>query len=874
MREYKYKVSVIVPVYNVEEYIRPCLDSLAAQTIDHSQIEVLLINDGSTDRSLEICYEYAQSEFIFKVFDKENEGVSATRNFGIRNASGKYIMFLDSDDTYTPNTVKLVTDFFDKHYDEVDLVSYYEAYYNDGKQLAPHPRYKYLTKTGVYDLDKTIFAMQVNINFAIKNHFEENLLYDESMPYQEDQKYCCHILSNKLKLGFVKEAQYNYLKNSSSVVMSSTNVITFFDKTIEFFEELFASYPEQVPEYYQALFIHDCSWKLKQHCLFPYHYTGEEFERQNARLIALMKRIDIDVLMKSPTIDNFHRYYFLKFICPEDIMVYPESEQISVLYRDKVIRTEQSCEIICNKLRHKGDKFIMLATFKSMYGSFVSKPSIYAVEKGTFGTKERKIESFFSSDSYYKAREKTNTFWSFYYETDMKFVSSFELIIEVGGVRYPARYYFMPNTPLSSASKRKTTLMGDFSLKFEENVFSINPIDESAKFKLISNNTALVKDKVCKSIRNEVIKSLDKRIWLYYDCKDVKGDNGYYQFENDCMKDDGVERYYISNNPPDFMREYVKSELQSRVVLFGSIKHKILFVSAEKILTAFIEPYNYNPLTGPEYAALSDLIHYELIYLQHGILHATLPWKYTPERSLADKIVVSSYFEKENFKNNYNFRECDILPTGMGRFSRIAPKSEGEGPRKILFAPTWRQYLIGQAPDGSWIPEERKFTASTYFEHFNDFLNSERLAEALEEHDCILEVKMHPIFEVYEELFQPASDRIKMVTSISNQRDYDMFITDFSSFTFDFAYCKLPIMYFVPDMYEFNAGLNQYRKLDLPFEKAFGRLVTDADGAVDEVISVIDRDFVPEPEYQKRMDEFYLPMEDCCGKLYDILINE
>ena len=183
-------------------------------------------------------------------------------------------------------------------------------------------------------------------------------------------------------------------------------------------------------------------------------------------------------------------------------------------------------------------------------------------------------------------------------------------------------------------------------------------------------------------------------------------------------------------------------------------------------------------------------------------------------------------------------------------------------------------HLIGQAPDGSWIPEEKKFTASSYFEIFNEFLNSEKLAEALEEHDCILEVKMHPIFEVYEELFQPASERIKMVTSIGNQRDYDMFITDFSSFTFDFAYCKLPIMYFVPDMYEFNAGLNQYRKLDLPFEKAFGKLVTDADGAVDEVINVMERDFVPEPEYQKRMDEFYLPMEDCCGKLYDILMNE
>lgn len=875
MREYNCKVSVIVPVYNVEQYIRPCLDSLIAQTIDHSQIEVLLINDGSTDSSLDICYEYAQSHFIFKVFTKENEGVSATRNFGIRHATGKYIMFLDSDDTYTPNTCKLVTEFFDKHYDEVDVVSYYDQYYQDGKPLPPHTRYKYMTRTGVYDLEKTIFAFQVRLNIAVKNLFEENKYFDEDMMYQEDQKYCCHMVADKLKLGFVKEAQYNYLKNDTSIVATSTNVITIFDHTIAFFEEIFNRYPEQVPEYYQSLFIHDCGWKLKQHCLFPYHYQGEEFEKQYARLISLFKRLDVDTVMKAPTVDNFHKYYFLQLMCKEEIMVYPEVEQLSVLHGDKVLKTENSCEIIVNKIKHRKDKLLFLAMFKSMYGAFTGKPNIYAIEQTAEGTREQKLEVFLSSDSYYKARELTNHFWAFYYEPDMNEVESFELFVEVCGVRYPARYYFMPNTPLTGAAKRKTTLVGEHSLTFEKNVFTLRKITEAEKKKLINAYTATVKNKTCVSIRNEAIKYLGKRIWIYYDCKNVKGDNGYYQFEHDCQKDDGIERYYISNNPPEFMAEYVKKELFPQVVMFGSIKHKILFASAEKILTAFVEPYNYNPLTPEEYNSLSDLFRYELIYLQHGILHATLPWKYTPERSLADKLVVSSYFEQENFRDNYNFREQDILPTGMGRFSRIAPKTETEETtRRILFAPTWRQYLISQAADGTWIPEEKKFLKSNYFKQFNDFFSSEELAAALEEHDCILEVKMHPIFEIYEPLFEVKSDRIQMVDTNRNQRDYDMFITDFSSFTFDFAYCKLPIMYFVPDIYEFNAGLNQYRKLDLPFEKAFGALVTDAESAVAEVIEVIKRGFKPDAEYQKRMDEFYLPMEDCCGKLYDLLMNE
>ena len=875
MNEYKYKVSIIVPVYNVETYLRACLDSLIAQTIDHSQMEVLLINDGSTDTSLEICYEYAQSDFIFKVFDKENEGVSATRNFGIRHAQGKYIMFLDSDDTYTPKTVQLVTDFFDKHYDEIDVVSYYDQYYENGRKLAPHMRYKYLTHTGIYDLKDTVFAMQVRLNICVKNRFEDNLLFDEDMMYQEDQKYCCHMLADKLKLGFVKEAQYNYMKNDSGIVMTSTNVITIFDHSIAFFEGVFGLYPDHVPEYYQQLFLHDCGWKLKQHCLFPYQYQGEEFERQYARLIALMKRLDVDAIMRAPTVDNFHKYYFLELTRKDDIMVYPDTDEISVLYNDQVLRKETSCEIIVNKIVANGSRLKFLAMFKSMYGSFTGQPGIYVQETAGGQVTERRLRPFVSSDSYYKARELTNTFWSFYYEPDMNHVDAFEIFIEVGGIRYPARYYFMPNTALFNGAKRTTTLMGTHSLTFKDGVFTLTPLGENSRRQLINAYTKTVKDKTIISIRNEAVKYGDKRIWLYYDCKNVKGDNGYYQFEHDALMDDGIERYYISNNPPEFMREYVRPDLYPKVVMYGSIKHKIMFVSCEKILTAFIEPYNYNPLTGEEYRQLSDLMHYELIYLQHGILHATLPWKYTPERSLADKVVVSSYFEQENFRQHYNFREQDILPTGMGRFERIAPKAPVEegAPRRILFAPTWRQYLISQAADGTWIPEEKKFAESNYFRHFNDFLNSEALAEALEEHNCILEVKMHPIFEIYEPLFSVQSERIKMVNTIGNQNDYAMFITDFSSFTFDFAYCKLPIMYFVPDMYEFNAGLNQYRKLDLPFEKAFGPLVTDAEEAVAQVIAVMEQDFLPEPLYQERMDTFYLPMKDPCGDLYKLLIQ-
>ena len=91
------KISVIVPVYNTEKYLRQCIDSILAQTF--TDFELLLINDGSTDGSGAICDEYAQKDSRVRVFHQENGGVSSARNVGLDNARGEWITFCDSDDT-------------------------------------------------------------------------------------------------------------------------------------------------------------------------------------------------------------------------------------------------------------------------------------------------------------------------------------------------------------------------------------------------------------------------------------------------------------------------------------------------------------------------------------------------------------------------------------------------------------------------------------------------------------------------------------------------------------------------------------------------------------------------------------------------------
>ena len=102
------KVSVIIPVYNVENYLRGCLNSVVNQTL--KDIEIICINDGSTDKSREILQEFADKDSRIKIIDQENKGQAAARNVGIKEAKGEFIGFVDSDDW-------LAADFYEKLYD-------------------------------------------------------------------------------------------------------------------------------------------------------------------------------------------------------------------------------------------------------------------------------------------------------------------------------------------------------------------------------------------------------------------------------------------------------------------------------------------------------------------------------------------------------------------------------------------------------------------------------------------------------------------------------------------------------------------------------------------------------------------------------------
>ena len=169
--------------------------------------------------------------------------------------------------------------------------------------------------------------------------------------------------------------------------------------------------------------------------------------------------------------------------------------------------------------------------------------------------------------------------------------------------------------------------------------------------------------------------------------------------------------------------------------------------------------------------------------------------------------------------------------------------------------------------------KERIFVSSEYFIKLKEFLNSEELRSFLEKNNLKLDFQLHPIFRDYENLFKIDNEYVNIVKS-ENIGKYKILITDFSSFQFDFAKLKRPIIYYVPDIKEFKAGLHSYRELDLPYEKAFGKLTLNKEDLIENIKRIVNNNFKDEDIFLKREEKFFINLNDAQDNLYRELMRE
>lgn len=190
-------ISIIVPVYNVEEYLRECVDSVLNQT--YSDIEVILVDDGSTDQSGNICDEYAGMDSRIKVIHKKNEGVSAARNTGIEVASGERIIFVDSDDCIHPQLLESYRELDD---DSVTLLCDYTTDMEEWKRFSLNDIQEHMEFVDREKFMKLFYKDYMNPPF--NKYFWADIIREHQIRFPEDMSLGEDLIFNMKYLAAVK----------------------------------------------------------------------------------------------------------------------------------------------------------------------------------------------------------------------------------------------------------------------------------------------------------------------------------------------------------------------------------------------------------------------------------------------------------------------------------------------------------------------------------------------------------------------------------------------------------------------------------------------------------------------------------------------
>lgn len=872
----KFLVSVIMPVYNVYDYVENSILSLINQTLDFKQnIELILINDGSIDDSEKICKKYLELyPDNIKYLHQENQGSNIARNNGIKLATGKYICFLDSDDTLNKSALERLTFFFDKHYDEVDLVEYKIIPMRNGcKSKKLHYRYNFLKETGVYDLTKNenIYCSVTTINYMVKNLGKKRAFFDTNIKVHEDQKYSIDVIRSKMKIGYVEEAEYLYLQRSNSLTKSYFYAYYLFDATTMFWEELFGSFQGTVPRYFQALFLNDVIWKNKKDILKPYQYEGKKYEKEIGRILKLLDMCDDYVILNHPLIDFYYKMYYLNL--KNNAKLIPlegdNTSNIGIMNNNELVYATSSAEIHFLTMKILNDKIRIRAYIKSPIFSLVEKPKLYLYVSNKRSNK--KIELRDSSFDYLNGKEKFTKTYLFEIDLQIKDCPKIEFKIKAGTSLLNTKFYFEHKTIFNDNLLRYEYYRYGYKYKTDKYAIYITKSNkkQAKKFSHSLELGFFINDK--KRWLTRLLAKIfyvKKEVWLYYDCKGVRKDNGYYQFIHDLEKKDGIKRYFITTHSKREIKEIFNSKQRRHLIKFKSIKHKLYYLYANKIITAYIEQNNCSPFTKKSFLNYIDVSkNPEIIYLQHGVLHAHMPWKYSIDRLLIDKEVISTTFEKNNLIENYSFTEHNLIESGMPRYDYISQDKKAKN--VILFAPSWRNYLIGKQGN-EWVANDELFLESSFYKETQNFLNSDALKELLKKYNYILDFKLHPIFKRYEHHYNIENNNVIFSTGKYNNDDYKVFITDYSNFVFDFVYLKRAIIYFFPDYDMFKAGLNSYRELDLPFEKGFGELCITSEQLLKRLEFILKNNGNDEKKYKDRSENFFLYYDNNqCERIYN-----
>lgn len=305
-------ISVIVPVYNVEKYLRRCLDSILAQT--YSNLEVIVVDDGSTDNSGVICNEYAKKDIRIQVFHQKNKGLAETRNFALKYATGKYIACVDSDDYIE---LDMYESLLEKMDDEIDIVTCgVNNLFPQEMYMRNYVSYKTYTcrKYNNYEAIRELFFGNIISFSSCDKLFRKSLFEGIKFPAGkvcEDLPVLYELIKKSRNVVNIGKAKYNYMYRINSISRQSfyRNKVYFAVFAGNIVKDVKLRYPKLLKEAI-AWYINNVAVVLEEITNSPNRADYYDLEKRLRKLILK----EIFKILKNPYISKERKQYYCYMI--------------------------------------------------------------------------------------------------------------------------------------------------------------------------------------------------------------------------------------------------------------------------------------------------------------------------------------------------------------------------------------------------------------------------------------------------------------------------------------------------------------------------------------------------------------------------------
>ncbi len=853
----QYKISTVMPVYNSALYLGEAIESIISQTIGFDNVQLIIVNDGSTDNSAEIIDTYARKYSNIVVINQENAGVAEARNEALKHAQGKYVSFVDPDDVISDNAYELAFDFFESNYDKTSVVAFPIFFF--GARNGAHPlNDKFEQGSRIIDLEKSgIFQLHIT-STLIKGEIAKNMHFKSELATSEDAEALLRILIDTPYLGVVTDASYNYRRHGASLISTASSKKEWYLPHIEHYFSSIMDYAlityGKIPSFVQNAIMYDLSWKLSQKTLPPC-LDNDEAQEFLMQMYACVSRLDNSVIMSANVADEIKYYLLAK----------KHADKYS-LTDDDLTLDGISCLSMC---RYSLD-FVEREDGKIKISTRLFFPaSMQNIDTGVLYLNGHAISSKPSFG------EKAHILGNCIAKTAMlEFVIDTKDLCERNAIYFGAKIedktvifanvIFGKHCPLERKYSASFIDLGDIVISYHENAlvaeFASKKEIKSRKRALLkeiwrSNGFAERKAVVARLLAGVYKKLHKKPIWIISDRLNKASDNGEALFEylNKIKFRDASYFFAIRDG-----EDYARLKGHGRVLDRASLKYKILHLASDMIISSHAEDFVTNPFDYYSQPYKDILCQKKFVFLQHGVTKDDLSsWLGRYNKNIKGFVVSSPLEEKSILEGDYGYTENEVWLTGMPRLDRLESKSE----KIVAIMPTWRRYLAGSIDisSGEWRNSEA-IRNSEYVSFYESLLNDSRLLNTLDKNGYKMIFIPHPNMKAVCDFIDTPSG-----VSICESCDYsDIFakanlvVTDYSSAVFDLAYLGKPVIYAQFDKDEFFSGTHTYKKGYFDYEEnGFGEVTYTLDDTVCEIIKCIEGGCVLDEKYRARIDAFF-----------------